>query len=395
MRTEPVGIGNPLRLDLQEIIAASRTETGLSNIGESEMFDGMGILIDALVHEAKLHANGIEAQRTSLIGFLSNRLRIEDTFRRHPEILNEEIHGPIIIIGLPRSGTTKLQRMIAASPDLQKLPYWKILNPVPLAPVTPEAPDTRIAYAEQVSAAMRDLIPDFFAGHPMKPLEPDEEVFMSDLVMRGCNPSYVANVPSFDTWLAAQDFGTWYVFLKKLLQLFQWQDGSSKKNWLLKTPEHMSHIEDLFKVFPNATIVHCHRDPAVSVASLAELTIAIRRLYSAHEDHHDVGRFTLERWSQNMNAYLQQRSRLGKNHRFIDISFKLIATNAMAQIETIHQAAGVELRDEARAAMLAWEAGNPPGKHGEFHYQLQNVGLDEAKVHAAFADYLDRFGALT
>ena len=365
MRTEPVGIGNPLRLDLQEIIAASRTETGLSNIGESEMFDGMGILIDALVHEAKLHANGIEAQRTSLIGFLSNRLRIEDTFRRHPEILNEEIHGPIIIIGLPRSGTTKLQRMIAASPDLQKLPYWKILNPVPLAPVTPEAPDTRIAYAEQVSAAMR------------------------------CNPSYVANVPSFDTWLAAQDFGTWYVFLKKLLQLFQWQDGSSKKNWLLKTPEHMSHIEDLFKVFPNATIVHCHRDPAVSVASLAELTIAIRRLYSAHEDHHDVGRFTLERWSQNMNAYLQQRSRLGKNHRFIDISFKLIATNAMAQIETIHQAAGVELRDEARAAMLAWEAGNPPGKHGEFHYQLQNVGLDEAKVHAAFADYLDRFGALT
>ena len=387
-------IGTPARLSVDEIITTSRSETGLSDLGEEDMFEGLRVQVNALLREARLHANGIEGMRASLIGFLSNRLRIEDTFRRHPEILNEEIRGPVFIIGLPRSGTTKLQRMTAASPDLQKLPYWKILNPVPLGAVTEQSPDTRISYAEQISSMMRDVIPDFFAGHPMKPLEPDEEVFMADLVMRGWNPSYVAHIPSFDAWLGKQDFSTWYVFLRKLLQLFQWQDGSPGTAWLLKTPEHMPHMDQLFRVFPNATVVHCHRDPAVSMASLAELTVSIRRMYSSHEDRHRVGRFTLDHWSNNMATYLHQRDELAARHSFLDISYIQIASDAMAQIERMHEVAGVPLRDEARAAMLNWEGANPPGKHGEFRYQLQSVGLDEASVHAAFAVYMKRFGDL-
>lgn len=387
--------GDSGRLNLEDIIAASRAETGLSNLGEQDMFPGMEVLLDALAGEAELHGNGVEAQRASLIGFLANRLRIEDTFRRHPEIFDEEIAGPIVIIGLPRSGTTKLQRMMAENPGMQKLPFWKILNPVPLAPAEPGKPDARIALAEEVSAAMQQQIPDFYAGHPMNALEPEEEVFMSDLVMRGWNPAYVANVPTFAAWLEQQEFDTWYSFLRKLLQLFQWQDGSPKKAWLLKTPEHMPHVEELFRAFPDATVVHCHRDPVSSIASLAELTVAIRRMYSNYENREEAGRFTLQHWSENMEKYLQQRQQLESSHRFVDVSYRDIAGNTLAEIERIYRAAGIAPGHEERAAMLTWEAGNPPGKHGEFHYSLDSVGLDENRVRAGFAGYFTRFGSLT
>ncbi|MDD5175960.1 MAG: sulfotransferase [Sterolibacterium sp.] len=387
-------VGDASRLDLPSIVEASRAETGLSDMGEPDILPGLRVLIDALVNEANLHPSGVDAQRHSLIGHLSNRLRINDIFKRHPEIFKGEIRGPIVIIGLPRSGTTKLQCMMAANSALQSLPLWKVLNPAPMGATPPGGEDPRIALAEKASAAMREHHPDFYAGHPMNAREPEEEVWMEDLVMRGWNPCYLARVPTFEAWTGKQDYSTWYVYLRKLLQMFQWQDGSPQKTWLLKTPEHMPHMDLLFKTFPRATIVHCHRDPVTTIASLAALIVASRRMFSDDETSADAGRFALEHWSKNTQAYMQQRQLLEKQHRFVDIGYKEITGDVTAAIERIHAAAGLELTAEARTAMRAWEANNPPGKHGRHKYTLESVGLRESDIRAAFADYLERFGKL-
>ena len=361
-------------------------------MGEPEILEGLQVLLDSFIGEARLRPTGVEAQRASLIGFLANRLRINDTFKRHPEILREQIHGPIVIVGLPRSGTTKLQKAIAATAEVQKLILWRILNPVPHKPLVEGEIDPRITYAEQVSATMREYFPDFFAGHPMEAHEPDEEVFMAELVMRGWNSCYMANTPSFEAWLNRQDFSTWYAFLRKLLQLYQWQDGSLQSPWLIKAPEHMPHIADLLREFPDATIVHCHRDPAVSIASLAVLTVASRQMYSDHTPPEESGRFIIDHWAKQTREYMEQRLVLEQKHPFVDISYREISGDVVSAVERIFSAAKLPLSAAARAGIQRWDANNPPHKQGLHRYSLGAVGLDEGDVNREFAEYIDQFG---
>ena len=224
--------------------------------------------------------------------------------------------------------------------------------------------------------------------------EADEEIFMAELVMRGWNPCYMAHTPSFEVWLDRQDFAIWYEFLRKMLQLFQWQDGSTQQPWLLKAPEHMPHIDDLFKVFPDAIVVHCHRDPAVSIASLAVLNVASRRMYSDDVPPAESARFIIDHWAGHTRNYLEQRAKLEGQHRFVDISYRDIADNILPPIERICAAADIELSASARAAIRLWEADNPPHKQGVFHYSLEAAGLTEPQVRREFTEYTMRFGHL-
>ena len=381
-------------LNVEEIIEGARAQTGLIEIGEPDILEGLEVLVDSLNREGNLRPDGVAAQRASLTGVVANRLRINDAFERQPEIFDEEIRGPIVIVGLPRTGTTKLHRMLAAGAGLQSLPLWKLLFPAPLGPTPPGGEDPRIALAEQVSAGMRDHFPDFFAGHPMIAREPDEEVWMLDLVMRGWMPCYTATVPSFRSWSDRHGLGTWYSYLRKQLQMFQHHDGSPSKPWLLKAPEHLGQLDLLFETFPDATIVHTHRDPVVAIASIAVLTVASRRMYSDEPDPAEAGRFNLARWSQAMRDYLDERAALEGRQSFVDVPYTEITDDVMPAIERIGEAAGLELGAEAREAMRAWEADNPQGKHGRRRYALSEVGLSESEVREAFSGYLERFGPL-
>ena len=363
-------------------------------MGEPDILPAVRRLIDSLVSEAKLHAQGVEMQRAALINLLSNRLRIEDVFKRHPEILKEEIRGPIFITGVARSGTTKMQRMIAADPQLQKLPLWRLMNPVSLGPTPPGGVDPRITATEQLSAMMRDHYPDFYAGHPMNATEPDEEAFMAELAMRGSFNSHATRIPTFHHWMDSQDYTQWYMYLYKMLQFYQWEDGSLKKPWLLKAPAHLGFISTLFKIFPNATLVTCHRDPVITTASIAKLSAAGMRMYSDHIDPQALGRFELECWSRHFQRYMAQRPALESTHRFVDVSYAEITGNAVAAIERVYATAGIPFAETSRAAMMQWEASNPPGKHGKHSYSLEWCGLTADQVRAAFAAYLDRFGNL-
>ena len=330
----------------------------------------------------------------SLTGVVANRLRIAEVFRSHPEIDQETIKGPIVIVGLPRSGTTKLHRTLARHTQIQSIPLWKLLNPAPLGPTPPGEQDMRIAIAEQVSAAMRDHYPDFFAGHPMLPREPDEEVWMLDQVMRGWMPCYTAYVPAFRDWTEQQDMRTWYAYLKRILQMFQWFDGTSEKTWLIKAPEHMGHLDMLFETFPDATVVETHRDPVTAISSIAVLSVASRRMYSDSPEPDEAGAFTLAHWSQSLLSCIRRRAELEANHTFVDAPYREITGDMIGLCERVCAAAGLELDAESRAAMEAWEAENPQNKHGKHSYELSTVGLTEEQVRAEFGEYLERYGAL-
>jgi hypothetical protein len=387
-------VGTRSELDLDEITKAAQEMTGLTELGEPDISEGLQVLVDSYNREANLRPDGIEGQRMALIGRLANRLGVNKLFTEHPEIFEEEIHGPIVIVGLPRTGTSKLHRMMAANPDLQSLPLWKIMNPAPMGPAPEGGEDPRIAIAEQVSQAMRENHPDFFAGHPMIPRDPDEEIWMMDLVVQGMMPQYTATVPSYKAWAEKQDPSIWYAYLRKLLQMFQWQDGSRSDPWLLKAPEHLGHLDLLFETFPDATVVHTHRDPVVAIASIAVLSAASRRMYTDQDNPQEAGQFTLDYWSNHLRTYVGQRAELEDKHPFVDVSYREIVGDTMGAIERIFEAAGVEITDAGREAMLAWEADNPQNKFGKHSYDLEQVGLTEDEVRAGFTEYQERFAPL-
>ena len=88
------------------------------------------MLCCALREEGDLSASGVVSWYSQLLQFLKNRLLIQDLLTRHPEIHEIAIERPIIICGLPRTGTTHLHNLIGADPGLRSLPYWESLEPV-------------------------------------------------------------------------------------------------------------------------------------------------------------------------------------------------------------------------------------------------------------------------
>lgn len=378
-------------LDAEDLIATARRETGLHDFGEPDIEGPLHILVDSLNAEAFITPAGEVGKRLSLIRALSNRLRLNDALARHPEIERQTIARPIFVVGLPRTGTTKLHRLIASDPRMQSLPLWRLLEPVAkLAPV-PGQPDPRIASAEAYVDAMRTHSPDMYAAHPMYALQPDEEVFVMELTMLANINATAFRAPSYEAWLKAQTFEPWYVWFKRLLQYIQFADGTEGRPWVLKAPHHLGFMPLLFKYFPDATVVHCHRDPATAVPSHASLALAARRGTSTRPDAHETGRYSLDYNSERMETYVRDRSALDREERFVDVSYRDIVDDADIVVEKIYRAAGVDLTSDVLAAMRAWEDRHQQHKHGAHKYSLEDFGLSPEEVADKFSDYIEKY----
>jgi hypothetical protein len=261
-----------ISLEAESILAEAREKTGLDDFGDESFREPMARLLRSMEEEAELSEVGRAMQRARLVGLLVNRLRAEDHFARFPEILDEEIREPLVIVGLARTGTTMLHRMIASDARMISLLWWESRNPAPFPESGEGGRDPRIADAEAEVAAMIEGAPDLVAMHPIEAEEPDEEIMLLEHSFFSTNPEAFINVPTFGAWLDEQDQTPGYVYLKKLLQFLQWQKkraGGTGERWVLKTPHHLGFMNLLFEVFPDIRVVQTHRDPLQTIPSLA------------------------------------------------------------------------------------------------------------------------------
>lgn len=380
-------------LEAETLLADAERLTGLSAYGEPDPRESLQALVHALNEEANLTPEGAAGKRLGLIRVLANRLMLQEALRREPAIARERIHSPIVILGLPRSGTTKLHRMIAADPVMQKLPLWRLLYPVgvPGAPSSDTGVDSRIKAAEQFVEAVRTRSPEAYAAHPMLALEPDEEYFAMELSFLSHINTSSFNTPSYEAWLASQPFDAWYAWLEKLLKYVQHDERGAGRPWVLKAPHHLGYLPLLFARFPDATVVHCHRDPAVTVSSFCALLRASRRSTSTRDDPAAVGQYAMRSYGTRMQAYLRDRAVLKVRHRFVDVSYATIVRDAARVIAQCYAAAGLPLSQTSLAAMQAWQAGNEQHKHGQHRYELADFGLTQADVDSVFGDYAAQY----
>ena len=379
-------------LDEASIVAEARAKAGLDDFGDESFREAMRVLLAALDREAGLLDFGRAAQRARVVDLLVNRLRAEDAFRRHPEILAEPIAPPLVIVGLPRTGTTLLHRTLAQDRRLFSARWFECRYPAPLPGAVPGGPDPRIAQAEAEVQAMLSGSPALAAIHPLDAHAADEEILLLEHSFYSTVPESGANVPSYGRWLDAHDQTPGYRYLRKLLQLLQWQKrraGQQAERWVLKTPHHLGFADVLLEVFPGALIVQTHRDPVESIPSLASMITALWSLVAEHVDPQEVAR----QWSAKMARALDRCLAVRDRHpdRFVDVWFLDAVRDPVGQARRIYEAAGLVLTSEAEAAMHAFMATNPREGRPPHQYTLAEFGLTEDGIARDFAAYRERF----
>lgn len=378
---------------LDALLAEARARSGgLDDFGPGDFRQGLRVLADALNNEACLSPAGRGLLREKLLGQLVNRLVMEDHLRRHPEILEQAIDDPLVIVGLPRTGTTLLQRTLAVDPQFSKAQWWETRYPAPLPGETLEQPLKRIARAREEVAGMIEFLPQLLAIHPLDAEQPDEEFMLMEHSFLCAMDSYV-NVPSYTAWLDGQDQTQVYRYLKRTLQFLQWQQArrgiEPGRRWLLKSPQHLHTLELLFEVFPKAQVVLTHREPARTIPSLASFIHTLWLLYSDKADAEAVG----EQWNRRMARALRHAMAVRERmppERFLDVHFEDTVAEPQAVVERIYQFAGLQLTPQTRSAMAQWLQANGREKRAVHHYSPGQFGLSEEILQRDYAEYRTR-----
>lgn len=380
----------PLELSVDELLARARDIAGVDLI-DDEIVEPLSILHRAYCEEAQLDEEGAHALTHSLLRLLRNRLWMKRDFLRHPEIREQPIKGPIVVMGVARSGTTKLQKVLAASGDFNWLPFWMNFNWASRTGVPNERVDERIAEADAHCRWRDARSPETKLGHAFEALEPEEEAVLNE----GCfvAPTFIghAELPSYARWLSGQSPGIWFEFLRDCLKYLQWQGlASAERIWLLKSPNYNGLEREILKAFPGARLVMAHRSPLQTLTSMCKLIQCFRKAYSPLEP--DLA-LIVEYNYHNMDAHLANR-RAHPDLPLFDVRFEDIVRSLPQVLRSIYAEAGIQLTEASLSRMLRWDAENAMHKHGEFKYSLADLGLDESVIRQRMSSYFELLGSL-
>jgi hypothetical protein len=379
-------MSHPLRPSVDELLARSRDLAGVDIVDE-EVVEPLSVLHRALSEErAQLDAEGAGAFERRILRLLVNRLRMMRDFERHPEIAEQPLAGPVVVMGTARTGTTKLQKVLAASGDFNFLTFWQTFNWASTSGQPHEPTDERIAEADAYCRWFDGRSPEAKLGHAFEALEPEED----DPLSEGCfvTSTFVgyAEVPGYGRWLGDQPATTRFEFQRDVMKYLQWQGlASPDRTWLLKSPSYISQELELLDVFPDARFVMAHRSPLQTVPSMSKLVGHLRRAYGTSEPEPQL-------LLRHNAATLDGQRAIRRAHPelpLLDLRFEDIVGDLPAVMERIYAHAGMALHDRARQRMLRWDEENAMHKLGRFTYSLEEVGLDEAAVRERMQGYFE------
>jgi hypothetical protein len=387
--------GNPFQLTT--VLVDAQRKEALDDWGADEFQSPLAVLL-ADYAKADLNAVGTHILRSGIVHSLRMRLRAQEWIRRHPEILDERITAPIVVVGMMRSGTTLLQRLLAADPRINCAYGWEVVEVAPRLDYRFTGTDPRIAISEGRESKSRELAPLLFAIHPMYARQAEEEiVFLADAFLSHV-PESGAHLPNYRTWLDSQDFAPAYDHLHRMLKFLQWQKRRQSldehpvaQRWVLKSPAHLGYLDVLRARFPELHVVHMHRDPRTAIASGASLNATLHAMHADTVDVQLVGAQWLQRMSWTNDRAMTVRDGWADDAtRVTDIAFDDAVADPIGQVARVYHAVGVPLTVEAEGAMRRWlverpvEAARPP-------YGLATYGLRDEQVDERFALYNKRF----
>ena len=378
-----------MKINANEILDQAKSETGLSDLGEPLFFEGLNKLIDSINNEANLNEIGIQAQPIRIQGLLTNRLRFEEDLKKFPEILDQEIIAPIVIVGLPRTGSTMTHRLLASDPNHTAMLWWEGRYPALLPGEKRGDIEARMELGKAEVDAVVAASPEALDIHPWDYKGADEEILLLEHNFLSTVPESFMALPSYSKWIEEQDHTLAYEDLKKFIQYLQWQNpGREKKRWVLKSPHHLGFIDKMISVFPDAKIIQTHRDPIKTVPSFCSMCANLFEPLTTNFDKVFIGKH----WSNKLTRALNHCMNISEQHpdNFLDLEFLNMIKDPIDEMKKIYEFIGEPFGEKTEVAMEAWREEN---KHemGAHKYSLEEYDLTESQINNNFAKYQQKY----
>ena len=381
-----------ITFDVDAMLATARERARCDDFGSPDFRTRLDAMIAAVEADDGLGPLGRFAIHQRTVRLLTARLLVEDLVRRRPEILAITLPAPIIVIGLPRSGTTHLVNLIAADTRLRSLPYWESLEPCPRPGDGPDRDgiDPRFARCQREYEAQMQMVPLLPAMHHQYPAAIEEEIELQDLDFSSYTLEWLARVPAWRDFYFTLDQRAHYAYTKKVLQVLTFLRGPNR--WVLKSPQHLEQIPALLATFPDATFAVTHRDPVSVIQSAITMAAYGDRVRRTAIEPEPLAAYWVDRVDRLLQACVRDRDLLPEE-RTIDVHFDAFMADDIGMVERIYARNGRALTPECRTQLDNFMRANPRGKHGRVEYDLRgDFGLDPGEVRERFASYFERFG---
>lgn len=382
------GLAPDCPLDAEALHVKASAETGLHDFGPDDYRERLDVYLAALREIDDVHGAGVVNFYGQLLQLLKNRLLLTDLLSRHPEINDIELRSPVVIAGLPRTGTTHLHNLLAAPPTFRTMPYWESNEPFPLPAEAGQEPDPRRTRMDVAISVINLVMPHFALMHEMTTDHVHEEIQLLANDFSTMLFETLAHVPRWRDYYQSHDQTPHYEYLATQLKAMQFLRGGER--WLLKSPQHLEQVPVLDRVFEDGIVVFTHRDPVPVALSMIAMITYSARMHRSPVPVRQIAGYWIDRLEQMLNALVRDRDTIGPD-RSIDIRFDDFMADELGVAERVYALAGEPFTEAARAAVTDYLAGHRRGRLGSVETSFEMFGLDEADLRDRFAPYVERF----
>jgi hypothetical protein len=381
-------------LDAESLISTAMRNTGLDYFGEDDWYEPFKLLVKGFDEESELNLMGRIMTRSDMLMFLQARLHIEEVFRKHPEVAEQEIKKPVMIIGQGRSGTSVLHNVLSKDPDNAVIKTWEVYFPYPPPETATYATDPRINRADKLATQIARVTPEIASMHEFYGDVPTDCAFAHCLTfnspawfgpIQGQSPTYVSEV-------IKRSVVPVYQYEKKLLQLLQWKNP--RKRWVLKSPYSINHIPEILQVFPDMGFIWPHRDPVKALASMVNI---LGITFWARSDHPFIGGTMAMYTNADIGAGMMSRaidwleSGVLPKDQLYNIKYQTFVETPLEVVASIYEYFGFALTEHGHHAMRQYMLDSPRAKRPAHRYDVGDPELikNERKAYQRYQDYFD------
>ncbi|MDE8652404.1 sulfotransferase family protein [Novosphingobium album (ex Liu et al. 2023)] len=365
-------------------------EIGTDDFGPRDYLPGLQALLQSMDYDPHFHEQGRRLAWGMVVGVLRGRAQAIAAMKANPGFDARAIESPVVIIGVPRTGTTALHRLMAVDPRFQGLQTWLLDSPRPRPPVEDWASDPDFQRTVAQLKAQHTASPDHKAAH----FRAAEEVHECCMVLRH---GFVSNLwscgwsaPTYDAWWQSTSEAAAYDYYYRCVQLIGANEPD--KRWLLKNPGHVENLDLLFAVYPDAKVIQTHRDPARAVPSLVSLLMLMHPLMEegrAGERGAIMLRREVAKWSSAVRKCDAVRAR--HPGKVLDVVHGDFHRQPMQVLDRIYRFIGMDIPEATRDAFARRIAEKPELAHGVHRYRIEDYGMTADEAREPFGDYIQRY----
>jgi hypothetical protein len=371
--------------NLDTLLAEAAASTQLTDFGPADFKPGLQKLIETYTTNG-FDERGVKRNRKRLLKLLQVRLRIESAWKAHPEIRDVPIKAPMLLTGLPRTGTSALLNLLSQDSAARPLKLWEGMSPDPLPGNPPEAEDPRYIGMKQFYDEAHKKNPDFDKIHYTNADTPEECIHLLNHTFQDVQFGVETMMEPYGSWFQQQDHMPSYRYYADILRMLQWQRPGER--WLLKSPAHLWALDCLTTLFPDCSIIITHRNPLECVTSYASMMESM--LIGRDFDRKQFGPVVMEYLARKVESSLQQREQISSD-RVLDLQFNDFIADSVGTAKRIYQHFNLPMTSEIEQHFQHYADTHPMGKHGKHDYKLEEYGLTEQQILDRFGFYIERF----